>query len=132
MTDITKKKAVKDVINVKKQQLNKIGYKDLMDWLQSDKNNLYIGRDMSYYVAGSTGSVWQNPFPVAKLNKIYKTGVVRYNLDQSLELYRQHIEQNPDLLNRLGELDGKVLGCWCKPNKCHGDVLAKLVKKYCN
>jgi hypothetical protein len=24
------------------------------------------------------------------------------------------------------ELKGKKLGCWCKPNACHGDVLAEL------
>ena len=24
----------------------------------------------------------------------------------------------------LRELHGKVLGCWCKPKDCHGDVLA--------
>jgi hypothetical protein len=24
------------------------------------------------------------------------------------------------------ELKGKVLGCWCKPDACHGDVLAEL------
>lgn len=26
----------------------------------------------------------------------------------------------------LHELEGKVLGCWCAPLACHGDVLARL------
>lgn len=26
----------------------------------------------------------------------------------------------------LHELKGKVLGCWCAPNSCHGDVLTEL------
>lgn len=25
-----------------------------------------------------------------------------------------------------GELDGKRIGCWCKPTDCHGDVLVKI------
>lgn len=24
------------------------------------------------------------------------------------------------------ELQGKVLGCWCKPEACHGDILAEI------
>lgn len=27
-------------------------------------------------------------------------------------------------------LKGKTLGCWCKPEACHGDVLVELVTKY--
>ena len=28
-------------------------------------------------------------------------------------------------MDRLPELKDKTLGCWCKPEKCHGDVLAE-------
>ena len=27
------------------------------------------------------------------------------------------------------ELEGKELGCWCKPYLCHGDILIKLFKE---
>jgi hypothetical protein len=37
-----------------------------------------------------------------------------------------------DLPNHLHELKGKVLGCYCKPQRCHGDFLAKLVNKLFN
>jgi hypothetical protein len=32
---------------------------------------------------------------------------------------------------KTGELDlkGKVLGCWCKPMPCHGDILLQLLKE---
>jgi hypothetical protein len=33
-------------------------------------------------------------------------------------------------LKQLRELKGKELGCWCKPNKCHGDILLELIDKY--
>lgn len=29
-------------------------------------------------------------------------------------------------LERVGQLRGEVLGCWCAPRLCHGDVLATL------
>jgi hypothetical protein len=38
----------------------------------------------------------------------------------------------PELLDYLHELEEKVLGCWCKPKACHGDILVKLVKKRLN
>jgi hypothetical protein len=31
-------------------------------------------------------------------------------------------------LGRLHELKGKKLGCWCKPQACHGDILTKLIE----
>ena len=37
--------------------------------------------------------------------------------------------ERPDLMKRLTELKGKTLGCWCKPNPCHGDVLVRLVNE---
>ena len=30
------------------------------------------------------------------------------------------------------ELTGKILGCWCNPEPCHGHVLVKLYKEYIN
>lgn len=36
----------------------------------------------------------------------------------------EHLPSRPDLTARLSELHGKVLGCWCHPEPCHGDVLA--------
>lgn len=53
------------VISVKKQSLNRKGYKDLQHWL-TDPNNIYIGRNMTHYVPGAVGSKWQNPFPAKK------------------------------------------------------------------
>lgn len=122
---------IKGVVNVKKQELIKLGYDDFLDWA-SNKNNIYVGRDMSYYVPGAVGSVWGNPFPVAKPNTNNTQTSTRYTLDESLRLFRQHIESSPELIKRLSELDGKVLGCWCKPSRCHGDILKELVEKYCN
>jgi len=43
--------------------------------------------------------------------------------------YCEWITMNKELMADLHELEGKVLGCWCKPKDCHGDVLVELVNK---
>lgn len=102
------------VVNIRKKELNKRGISDFTKW-NSRPNTLYIGRNMNYYVPGTLASKWKNPYPV-------KT----HGLDKSLELYEQHIRDTPSLWEALPELDGLELGCWCKPDRCHGDILLKL------
>ena len=104
------------VVNVKKAELQKSGYTDFEDW-NKHENHLYIGRNMNVYVKGTHASKWKNPFSVKK-----------YGLDECLKLYEEHIRKS-DLYNQLPELKGKVLGCWCKPNSCHGDILIKLLNE---
>lgn len=33
-----------------------------------------------------------------------------------------------EVRNNLYKLESKTLGCWCKPKKCHGDILAEIVE----
>ena len=40
------------------------------------------------------------------------------------------IEDN--LIEELLDLESKNLGCWCAPNRCHGDVLVKLIEEFKN
>jgi hypothetical protein len=61
-------------------------------------------------------SIWGNPYLVRE-----------YGREEAIRLYRERLIHRRDLLVRLPELRGKVLGCWCKPERCHGDVLAELV-----
>jgi hypothetical protein len=71
--------------------------------------DVYIGR----------GSKWGNP---------YKVGAIKsYDRDTVIRLYREWILGRPELVAALPELSGKVLGCWCAPRPCHGDVLVSLV-----
>lgn len=109
------------VISVKKSNLIKLGYKDFEDWAKNP-NHVYIGRDMSFYVKGTKCSKWCNPFNSKKLG-----------LQKCLELFSEYIKNNKELLSQLDELDGKVLGCWCridnrKETVCHGDILVELIK----
>jgi hypothetical protein len=44
--------------------------------------------------------------------------------------YREWIFSQPDLVERAKkELKAKVLGCWCKPEACHGDILVEIIEK---
>jgi len=75
---------------------------------------VYIGRAMPAY--GLAASIWANPYKLGP-------GVGRTEV---LAKYRAYLMGRPDLLARLPELRGKVLGCWCAPFECHGDILAEL------
>jgi len=117
----TKIPQVTRVVCVKKQSLNKQGYRDLKHWL-TNPNNVYIGRNMTFYVPGAEGSKWKNPFPVKK-----------YGRDKCIEMYKEYIQTDKKkydgktLLESLEELRGKTLGCWCSPDPCHGDAIIQLL-----
>ena len=70
------------------------------------KHDVYIGRP----------SKWGNPFKLKK-------GDCREDV---IARYREWLLMQSELIADLEELKGKVLGCWCKPLSCHGDVLAEL------
>lgn len=76
-----------------------------------EKYDVYIGRP----------GFWGNPFVVGR------DGVQ----GECVELYRNWVKTQPQILSKLWLLKGKKLGCWCKPKACHGDVLAELVKEHC-
>ena len=107
-------------VSLKKSSLTRRGYKSFEDW-NSDPNHVYIGRDMTHHISGALGSKWGNPFKFDKKKKNSRK--------KCLERYEEHIRKNPDLFNAVMELEGKELGCWCKPSLCHGDILIKLFKE---
>lgn len=84
------------------------------------------------YIGRGRGSPWGNPYT-------YKKGSVWANAqvdtpEEAVDKYREYIKTKPELLKRIPELKGKVLGCWCKtpenPNApCHGDVLLELIEE---
>ncbi len=51
------------------------------------------------------------------------------NREQVIQKYRRWILTQLQLIADLPELKNKVLGCWCAPKACHGDVLKELVEK---
>ncbi len=76
--------------------------------LRTDRFDVYIGR----------GSKWGNPFIIGRDGS--RNDVIRK--------YKDWISRQADLLECLDELRGKVLGCYCYPRACHGDILVALVQ----
>jgi len=87
--------------------------------------DVYIGRSPDP-VKGK----WGNPF--THLNDKTRAQFKVATREEAIEKYEEWIRQQPQLLADLHELDGKVLGCWCKPQACHGDVLVKLINEQKN
>jgi hypothetical protein len=75
--------------------------------------DIYIGRP----------GPWGNPFSHQE-GTLAKFKVA--TRDAAVARYEEWLQHQPELLARLPQLQGKVLGCWCKPQACHGDVLARL------
>jgi len=117
------------VVNVKVAYIRP-KYQNLGEWCQK-KNHIYIARRGIVFVDGERypkkDSPWCNP---------YKVGA-KYTREESLELYRKHLEkmlEDEDKLEEFLLLKGKTLGCWCKEPKkevaCHGDVILEFLEKF--
>jgi len=77
------------------------------------KFDVYIGRS----------SFFGNP---------YKIGVDG-NREEVIEKYKDWFEdrlKDEIFLMEVLELRGKVLGCYCKPEACHGDVIVEFLDNY--
>ena len=48
---------------------------------------------------------------------------------EAIRWYKEDHLPGSGLLDQLHELKNKLLGCWCKPLPCHGDVLVELVNQ---
>jgi len=70
--------------------------------------DVYIGRP----------SLWGNPFHISPTCSRL----------QAVARYHAWILTQPALLAQVHTLRGKVLGCWCAPQLCHGSVLAQLAE----
>jgi hypothetical protein len=88
---------------------------------KKEKYNVYIGRP----------SKWGNPFTHWSDGTTLAKHVVE-DREAAVNAYREWITNGDGkhLLNDLHELKGgKILGCWCSPLACHGDVLLELLDK---
>ena len=89
---------------------------------KKEKYDVYIGRPTK----------WGNPYTHIQDGKTLAKYVVE-DRNAAVNAYREYITNGDGkhLLNDLHELKGgKILGCWCKPQACHGDVLLELLEEY--
>ena len=108
------------IVCIKKKNLNKLGYRDLEDWLTrpNDPPRIYGGRDMSFYVKGAKGSILQNPYPIKK-----------YGLQECLRLYREYYRSHPEVQAEAERVKDYEVGCYCEIDmnddklQCHLEVI---------
>ena len=75
-----------------------------------DKYDVYIGRPGPY----------GNPFHIGDDG----------TRQEVIEKYAEWVLTQPELLATIRiELKDKVLGCWCAPKLCHGDILVELANE---
>ena len=84
--------------------------------MKNEPYDIYIGR----------GSKWGCPFTIIKDRPTLAKEIVDTK-EEALAKYKEHVLASPELMESLHELEGKTLGCFCKPEKCHGDVLLELL-----
>lgn len=84
---------------------------------KSTRCTLYIGRFCSKGAWSLPGSKWRNNFIISQRN----------SRESCISNYEKQLLTG-GLYRDLYQLLGQTLGCWCKPESCHGDVLVR----YCN
>jgi Domain of unknown function (DUF4326) len=84
---------------------------------KKEKYDVYIGRANPR--SGLKASIWANPFVIGKDG----------TREEVMAKYRAWLPTQADLIARLPELKSKVLGCWCAPEACHGDILSELTNQ---
>ncbi len=73
--------------------------------------DVYIGR----------GSMWGNPYPITNTSD-RATVIAKYRIYLNGQLNHGDVT-----IADLQALNGKTLGCFCKPQPCHGDIIVKAV-----
>tara|TARA_R100000458_G_scaffold44181_1_gene42214 strand:- start:170 stop:451 length:282 start_codon:yes stop_codon:yes gene_type:complete len=81
--------------------------------LRNSTFDVYIGR-----AGRGEDGYFGNPFPISKGGR--DECIARYR-----EWFEFRIENDEEFKARVLELKGKRLGCFCKPQACHGDVIAE-------
>lgn len=77
---------------------------------RGDEYDVYIGRK----------SPWGNPFPIGKDGDSRDEVIAKFK-----DYFYKEIVDDPKKRSALLSLRGKRLGCHCKPQACHGDIIAE-------
>lgn len=84
----------------------------------SDRALLHWAKSTNRFTRIDRSSDWGNPFEMPADG----------DRDTVCDSYEIFFPRKFSLHNRLDELRGKVLGCWCYPQRCHGDYLVNKVQ----
>ncbi len=77
---------------------------------KKEKYTVYIGRP----------SLLGNPFVIGKDGE----------REEVIEKFETHARNSPEIMSEIKKLkEDDVLGCWCFPKFCHGDIIIKIWKE---
>lgn len=99
------------VVNVRKNG----PHKNLVPWLITQGLLTYVGH-----------SGPRHSWPASDFASPFVTEAKK-DRQAMVQHYEQWLDEKPELLARIrtGELTGRALGCWCAPEQCHAQVLAR-------
>ena len=86
---------------------------------ETDRALIHWAKTTGRFARIDRNSDWGNPFEIPNDG----------DRDTVCDSYEIFFPRKFSLHNRLDELKGKVLGCWCFPQRCHGDFLVEAAKK---
>ena len=93
-------------------------------------HDIYIGRDRENKVSPHAGErgFFGSPFKIKYKTITGKIGG-QYNRNEAMSKYEAYFYKklgfDPVFEKEIKKLKGKVLGCYCVPQKCHGDIIAQ-------
>jgi hypothetical protein len=93
-----------------------VNIKDHPGW--KAQGGVYIGRAFR----GQKTSMFANKFRIGADGDIDEV-IAKYHTWFYKQLWR------PEFFGALIELRGKMLVCWCKPEKCHGDIIVEYLER---
>lgn len=89
-----------------------------------ENGDVYIGHAVQFTPYRNTK--WQNPFSVEKHGREGAIALYRTSLEIAVSNDPSWLQELIDVHEKHGHLR---LGCWCKPLKCHGDVLKEYLEE---
>ena len=75
--------------------------------------DVYVGRP----------SIYGNPFVIGP------NGTREEVIEQYRNYALKRLQHDPEFTTAIHALRVKVLGCWCAPKPCHGDVLLEIANE---
>jgi len=101
--------------------------------IMNDPFDVYIGRAQYNRADGFFGNPIKFDKPCPVCGKVHSD--VGSSRDDLVHCYKiwfwKKVNQDVVFRNRVMELKGKRLGCFCHPRKCHGDVIKGWLEAGC-
>lgn len=113
------------IVNVIQKYI-KDEYENLKEWCKY-KNNIYIDRKGVLFIDGERfskeNSLFHNPYKI-------KYNINREEIILQYKIYLlKKIRDDKNFRKEFYKLKNKNLGCWCKPEKCHKNIIIEILNR---